>query len=171
MRVWFDTEFLEDGKTIDLISIGLVREDGNTLYMESSEFDEARVRADPWLNQHVVPHLKNKECRISRNRIANNIIEFVAPAVDRKEPVEFWAYFAAYDWVALCQLYGRMIDLPDGFPMFCRDFKQDIEAAKEELRTGCWKLRKQRKGNHNALEDALWLRKEHLRFELGVDRR
>lgn len=28
MRIWFDTEFIEDGKTIDLISIGLVREDG-----------------------------------------------------------------------------------------------------------------------------------------------
>jgi hypothetical protein len=28
MRYWLDTEFIEDGKTIDLISIGIVAEDG-----------------------------------------------------------------------------------------------------------------------------------------------
>jgi hypothetical protein len=28
MRFWFDTEFIEDGKTIDLMSIGVVAEDG-----------------------------------------------------------------------------------------------------------------------------------------------
>lgn len=35
MRIWFDTEFIEDGKTIDLISIGLVRDDGSELYHEN----------------------------------------------------------------------------------------------------------------------------------------
>jgi len=30
MKIWFDTEFYEDGRTIDLISIGLVREDGHS---------------------------------------------------------------------------------------------------------------------------------------------
>ena len=28
MKIFFDTEFIEDGKTIELLSIGLVREDG-----------------------------------------------------------------------------------------------------------------------------------------------
>lgn len=31
MRFWFDTEFIENGHTIDLISIGIVAEDGRTL--------------------------------------------------------------------------------------------------------------------------------------------
>ena len=26
LKIWFDTEFIEDGKTIDLISIGMVSE-------------------------------------------------------------------------------------------------------------------------------------------------
>ena len=34
MKIWFDTEFIEDGKTIDLISIGMVRQDSATLYFE-----------------------------------------------------------------------------------------------------------------------------------------
>ena len=32
MRIFYDTEFLEDGKTIDLISIGMVAEDGREYY-------------------------------------------------------------------------------------------------------------------------------------------
>lgn len=28
MKFWFDTEFIEDGKTIDLLSIGVIAEDG-----------------------------------------------------------------------------------------------------------------------------------------------
>ncbi len=39
MRYWYDTEFIEDGKTIDLISIGIVAEDGRELYLQSVEFD------------------------------------------------------------------------------------------------------------------------------------
>lgn len=37
---------------------------------------------------------------------------------------EFYAYYAAYDWVLFCSLFGRMIDLPKGFPMYCNDLKQ-----------------------------------------------
>ena len=40
MRIFYDTEFLDDGKTIDLISIGMVAEDGRELYAVSSEFDQ-----------------------------------------------------------------------------------------------------------------------------------
>lgn len=28
MKYWYDTELIEDGKTIDLISVGMVAEDG-----------------------------------------------------------------------------------------------------------------------------------------------
>ena len=32
--------------------------------------------------------------------------------------VEFYGYYADYDWVASCWLFGKMIDLPKGFPMY-----------------------------------------------------
>lgn len=32
MKFFYDTEFIEDGKTIDLISIGIVAEDGLEYY-------------------------------------------------------------------------------------------------------------------------------------------
>lgn len=116
MRIWFDTEFIEDGKTIDLLSIGMIREDGAEYYAEIENVHDTKNRADPWLWTNVYPHFNGPEK--SREQIAKEIQEFAGP-----NP-EFWAYFAAYDWVVLCQLYGRMIDLPKNWPMFCLDLKQ-----------------------------------------------
>lgn len=47
------------------------------------------------------------------------------------KPVEFYGYFADYDWVLFCSLFGRMIDLPSGFPMYCRDLKQMLDERAE----------------------------------------
>lgn len=47
------------------------------------------------------------------------------------QPV-FYGYFADYDWVLFCSLYGKMIDLPKGFPMYCRDLKQMLDEALEK---------------------------------------
>ena len=43
MKYFLDTEFIEDGKTIDLISIGIVSEDGRELYCENSDCDLSRA--------------------------------------------------------------------------------------------------------------------------------
>ena len=51
MRVFFDTEFIEDGRTIDLISIGMARQDGRTYYAEVGETDLSR--ASPWVRENV----------------------------------------------------------------------------------------------------------------------
>lgn len=40
---------------------------------------------------------------------------------------EFYAYYADYDWVLFCSLFGRMIDLPPEFPQYCRDLKQTMD--------------------------------------------
>jgi len=146
MRIWFDTEFIEDGRTIDLLSIGLVREDGATYYAEPSGVDVAR--ASEWVKANVLPLLSGTVT--SRAAIAADIREFAG------DKPEFWAYYGAYDWVALCQLYGTMMELPKGWPMFCRDL---IQLAKAK---GIEKLPEQLGGKHNALNDALWTRDAYL---------
>lgn len=40
----YDTEFLEDGSTIELISIGIVCEDGREYYAVNSDMDEKRAQ-------------------------------------------------------------------------------------------------------------------------------
>lgn len=68
--------------------------------------------------------------------------------------IKFYGYYCDYDWVVFCWLFGKMIDLPKGFPMFAFDIQQQIEEYKidkEQLlkeihQTNC----------HNSLSDALW---------------
>lgn len=142
MKIFFDTEFIEDGRTIDLISIGLVREDGETFYAECEECDISR--ASEWVKNNVLPHLKGGSFRMKRKDIANRIIAFV------EDKPQFWAYFADYDWVALCQLYGTMMDLPKGWPMWCRDIKQlCVDGGNPSLPIP-------EAEEHNALLDAIW---------------
>ena len=56
MRYFIDTEFIEDGKTIDLISIGIVAEDGREYYAQSVEFDHRK--ASEWVKENVLLHLQ-----------------------------------------------------------------------------------------------------------------
>ena len=41
--------------------------------------------------------------------------------------VQFYGYYCDYDWVAFCWLFGKMIDLPKHFPMYCVDLKQMLD--------------------------------------------
>jgi hypothetical protein len=159
MKYFFDTEFIEDGKTIDLLSIGIVADDGRELYRRNAE---ARFeKADQWAQENIFPSLgvrltpqgwglRLDDDWYSRSRIKNNILDFIGQ--DSKP--EFWAYYADYDWVALCQLFGRMIDLPESWPKYCRDVKQLCDSL------GNPKLPKQEK-EHHALEDARWTKQAY----------
>jgi hypothetical protein len=79
-----------------------------------------------------------------RSEIAKEVVEFAGI-----KP-EFWAYFADYDWVVLCQLFGTMMDLPKGWPMYCRDVKQLCDSV------GNPALPAQMDQEHHALADAMW---------------
>jgi hypothetical protein len=144
-KFFLDTEFIEDGKTIDLISIGIVSEHGDEFYRESCEWDANK--ASQWVQDNVIPKLE--DISTPRRLIAHELRNWVA--ANNTGRIEFWAYFADYDWVALCQLFGPMIDLPDSFPMYCRDIKQ--------LADTCGKrYTKPPKSDmqHHALVDAKW---------------
>lgn len=169
MKYWFDTEFIEDGKTIDLLSIGIVAEDGRELYQCNQ--DAKLDRADEWVIWNVYPHLPVKHSANwywnARKIDVDNRAEstsVVVPHYEIKERVrrfigdnkpEFWAYYADYDWVVLCQLFGRMIDLPKGWPMYCRDVKQLCDSL------GNPALPKQDSAEHHALHDARWTKQAY----------
>lgn len=144
MKYWLDTEFIEFPCCIDLISIGIVAEDGRELYLVSSEFDESK--ASDWVKQNVISLLGDGP-RFSRASIKSQILNFVGG--DRPE---FWGYYADYDWVVFCWLFGSMVDLPKGWPMYCRDLQQWSEKLGQPF------LPAQPAGLHNALEDARWNR-------------
>lgn len=58
MKYFLDTEFIEDGKTIDLISIGIVAEDGREYYAISTEFNPQK--ASSWVKKNVINSLPSR---------------------------------------------------------------------------------------------------------------
>lgn len=254
MKYFFDTEFIEgfskwtfakNRHFVDLISIGIISEDGRQYYAISNEFNPDD--ASQWVKDNVLypimvengfsKNLSNlhgclsysksaiksvqKNYGKSNKQIAQEIIDFVNPNItdliykftrhdcwaeqfykeefayikkhNTKIPEtyyksgvagdgykknaalifnqpEFYAYYADYDWVVFCSLFGTMMQLPNGFPMYCRDLKQsfdemveNIDLFKKEMNdTERSKFIKEhakypkQKNEHNALADAKW---------------
>lgn len=220
MNYYLDTEFLEGtqkksflgiryGKTkptIDLISIGMVAEDGREYYAISKDFNlyEAWNRYDTtkllperikyWIRDNVLYpiwlFLSKKEQLYASNpivkqgqemtfsslkklirkygktnkQIAKEIKHFchganieehgVITGYVRDENPKFYAYYADYDWVVFCWLFGNMIDLPKGYPMYCRDLKQIADEISEQRKVSTRYLKNNL--SHDALSDARW---------------
>jgi hypothetical protein len=145
MNYFLDTEFIESGSgfPIELLSIGLVSEDGREYYAINANADFAH--ANEWVQKNVVPDIRRGWATFSSGR--DRVRHFVG---SDPEP-RFWGYYADYDWVVFCQLFGAMIDLPKGWPMYCRDLKQLLDDR------GNPSMPKP-VGEHNALNDARWNR-------------
>jgi len=120
-RYFYDCEFIEDGTTIELVSIGVVDESGTRdYYAVSTGFDPAR--AGVWVRRNVLDKLPGPASPAWRSR-ATIRDELLAFLTEDGEP-ELWAWYAAYDHVALCQLWGPMPALPRALPRFTRDLRQ-----------------------------------------------
>ena len=146
MKYFLDTEFIEYPYTIELISIGIKCEDGRTFYAISNEFDS--LRASNWVRKNIIKLLPNKikshNLWMSRKQIKSEVLHFIG-----EDTPEFWGYYADYDWVVFCWLFGAMIDLPKGWPMYCNDLKQLAKNVKKpEFKSPI--------GEHDALVDACW---------------
>lgn len=180
-RYSYDTEFLEDGSTIELISIGIVADDGREYYAVNRDAPWKRIAKNEWLVENVVPPLPklHGDARLHRGRKGPlGIVDWHHPDFKSKSqiadevgafllagdsPPELWAYYAAYDHVALAQLFGRMLDLPDGVPMYTHDLMQELD------RVGAVPPA-QESGLHNALADARWVHRslDWLAYEMEV---
>ncbi|MFZ4538918.1 3'-5' exoribonuclease domain-containing protein [Propionivibrio sp.] len=152
MKFWFDTEFQDDGRTIDLISIAVVAEDGREYYAVSEEY--RHQRASLWLQENVLKNLADAPS-YSRLQIRNDLQKFFSfktHSCDDISTPEFWAYCGEYDWIVLRQLFGDLMAWPVGWPLFA----MDIEQWRVQLRAPAF--RPQGLGQHNALADARYTR-------------
>ena len=168
VRIYYDCEFIEDGRTIDLISIGMASSgmassDCRELYRVTSHAPTIdRALLHPWLRENVVPSLPvivngdrwewdpaaaEGPHGVVRDRetIRQEVTSFIIKA---GRDVELWADYGAYDHICLAQLFGTMIDFPAGFPMWTNDLRTLW------LLHGKPDLPRQAKGIHNALADA-----------------
>lgn len=204
-RYFYDCEFIEDSKrrTIDLISIGVVAEDGRKFYAINAACDWSK--ANDWVRVNVLApmgirqltygdhdgvaivldkaggswsvseesyqyfmqpdwiavklleflkyHSIDRSLKLSynpdRDMRESNIYHYLK-ALEVRKKIELWAYYADYDHVSLCWLFGDMIDLPTGLPMWTRDIQQLADFL------GNPTLPPQPKKQHHALSDAEW---------------
>ena len=112
----------------------------------------------------------------SNKKIAQEIKEFVGfphyqterlDTEDRQsieDKPEFYGYYTSYDWVVFCWIFGKIIALPKGFPMFPIDLK--VELDRMVLKLGLNKVQfkfdedyPKQTDEHNAIADARWNKK------------
>jgi len=163
-RFFYDCEFLEDGRVVELVSIGVVDTDGREFYAVSTEFDPAQ--AVPWVRDHVLDKLPSPADPAWRSR-ASIRDELYAYLTASGEGIELWAWYAAYDHVVLAQLWGAMPALPRAIPRFTRDLRQRWDDL------GRPPLPAAPPDQHDALADARhnlarWVEMERVRAELGL---
>lgn len=151
MEYFFDTEFADHGGVVDLISIGMVASDGREYYAISKEFDPNKC--NDWVKKNVLnqlPPSTDSRWKLLK-RIKHDLERFVG---DDKKP-HFIAYFASYDWLMICQLFGGLMSLPASWPSYVLDLQQ----MRYHLSFPAATI--QKKGQHDALEDARWVRDEY----------
>lgn len=66
---------------------------------------------------------------------------------------KFYGYFSDYDWVLFCSLFGTMMDLPAGFPMYCIDLKQSLDEKELKLTNAIDPIR----GADSSLPPECWM--------------
>ena len=139
MKIFFDTEFTGLHKNTELISIGLIAENGNTFYGEITNYDKSQV--DDWIQKNVINNLKHNGHHIIEEtkesyEISMNF-EDVSFALNKWlkqfDTVEWVSDVCHYDMVLLIDLltnHGSALDLPYGkINSACHDINQDIAEA------------------------------------------
>ena len=174
MKYFLDQEFIEGfhkpifGKKrhfIDLISIGIVNQYGGKFSAISDEWDFKD--ANSWVVENVINPLYVRTVHgDARNELSSknfhkrrygwpnaHIADKLRDFFRGDDNIEIYGYYADYDWVLFCSLFGTMMDLPKGFPMFCIDLKQMMhEKGVNSSHPDCPK----QINEHDALSDAMW---------------
>ncbi len=150
--VAYSAQFLEGDRSLDLVSVGLAREDGAAYYAVNHDANWAKVATNRWLCENVVPHLPLSSKGVRKATpgentgvttawvfsidlssvlvrpswvIANEVREFITAADDP----ELWADQASYSHVVLCWLWGTVRQIPSGIPAWTHDLRQELERA------------------------------------------
>ncbi len=157
--IFLDTEFssLNPNKG-EILSIGLVKEDGEELYLEL----EYEGEVDEWPQKNILPTLKDK--KVSREEAKRRIREFVGPdepiamaSVNQFDMLYLYKLFTVDD----CPFLWLPLDFASIFYALGYNPLEDCEAQKLSSLFGidAGKYRQ-----HHALDDARLLREIYLRL-------
>jgi len=133
MRVFFDTEFTGLRRDTTLVSIGMVAEDGKTLYAELADYE--RAQCDDWIEKNVIAHLEYNGDSFCMNDGNGNtrvygsmdeVREAISTWVSQYDDVQLVSDVCHYDMVLFIDLFGDAFSLPRNVCASCHDINQDI---------------------------------------------
>ena len=170
MKYFLDCEFIEDGKTIDLISIGIVAEDVREYYACNNDCDLSR--ASDWVKENVLVNLPSKHISVNPGNpdvsplVRQDILTWKMLDTIKKDLLSFfmgtsisiWGEYSAYDFVVFSQLMSRgnratHNPMCDCYPKFLPWYFNDVIQLAEHLGYTADDLPPslETEGNHNAL--------------------
>jgi len=121
LRYFLDTEFIDRGQSIDLVSLGVVAHDGREFYKISRDFEAAA--ASDWVHEHVLSRLEPHDSGLWAPEAA--IRDGLRAFIGEDNAPEFWTWGGgAYDWFAVIGLFGGGDHLPNGWPYVTSDLDQ-----------------------------------------------
>jgi hypothetical protein len=163
---------LETGASVSLISIAIVAENGDELYLINRHAPWGLISKHEWLMKNVVPMLPFAKsevmgatleeimdmglwdenhpdyCRVKSHTEIRDAVKGFLMAHYAPTGPELWAWYGAFDHICLAWLFGPMSEMPSHIPMWTNDIRQEMR------RLGDPKMPKQLAGKHNALADA-----------------
>lgn len=134
MNIYFDTEFTGLYKDTDIISMGLVSEDGKELYLEFKGINVAKQ--DKWIRDNVLAHTVLYGDAYWGD-IVSNVMNYHAGTKEELrgvllnwlrqfDSVQLVSDVCHFDFVLFIDIFGSAFDLPKNVSPACHDINQDI---------------------------------------------
>ena len=173
VKVFLDCEFTSLEKEAELISVALISEHGEELYIEIGDVKNTAAYKlldkdqKEWLVKNVFSNffiaedirvMSGSYYKLEKKMCAGKIEEWLRDQVKGKNDVkvEFWGDVPAYDWVLLCDLWGGARNLPEYIHYIIRDLGTYLETKGIVADTSRESLLNEKIHGklHNALYDA-----------------
>lgn len=172
MNIFFDTEFTGLRKDTQLISIGLISEDGKEFYAEFASINTELI--NDWVMENVLMNTA-KYGQVNETDIVINendyhfgtreeIQEELKEWLSQFDEVQLVSDVCHYDMVLFIDIFGSAFDLPENVSPVCYDINQDIASYYEESQKDAFNRNREdileEKGitivgqKHNSLYDA-----------------
>lgn len=172
MNIYFDTEFCGLQKNTELISIGLISEDGKEFYGEFASINTELI--DDWILENVLMNTA-KYGEVNETDIVVNESDYhfgtkeeirdqLKEWLSQFDEVQLISDVCHYDMVLFIDIFGSAFDLPENVSPVCYDINQDIASYYEESQKDAFNRNREdileEKGitivgqKHNSLYDA-----------------
>lgn len=177
MNLFFDTEFTGLHKNTNLISIGIVAENGKKFYAENANIIPMVPTLDKWIRDNIINNTimggNAKLEKILNNKDITTVIRFMSDIkyqldkwLKQFNTVQFISDVCHYDFVLLIDIFGGAFDLPINVSPVCYDINQDIakyynisqakafDKSREDIVRDLYSIDVVKGEKHNSLYDA-----------------